>query len=256
MKPKLVEMRDVSIAFGGIKAVDRVSVDLDEGEVVALLGHNGAGKSTLIKILSGAYRADSGEIRVRGETVDIASPRDAKRHGIETIYQTLALADNVDAAANVFLGRERTTRWGTLDDATMEAETRKVMARLNPHFRRFTEPVRALSGGQRQSVAIARAIYFDARVLIMDEPMAALGPAETRQVGELVGELKRQGIGIFLISHDIHDVFDLADRVAVMKNGKLVGTARVGDVTKDDVLGMIILGKCPPGAEPGPGAEA
>lgn len=256
MKPKLVEMRDMSIAFGGIKAVDRVSVDLDEGEVVALLGHNGAGKSTLIKILSGAYRADSGEIRVRGETVDIASPRDAKRYGIETIYQTLALADNVDAAANVFLGRERTTRWGTLDDATMEAETRKVMARLNPHFRRFTEPVRALSGGQRQSVAIARAIYFDARVLIMDEPMAALGPAETRQVGELVGELKRQGIGIFLISHDIHDVFDLADRVAVMKNGKLVGTARVGDVTKDDVLGMIILGKCPPGAEPGPGAEA
>jgi D-xylose transport system ATP-binding protein len=255
MKPKLVEMRDMSIAFGGIKAVDRVSVDLDEGEVVALLGHNGAGKSTLIKILSGAYRADSGEIRVRGETVDIASPRDAKRHGIETIYQTLALADNVDAAANVFLGRERTTRWGTLDDATMEAETRKVMARLNPHFRRFTEPVRALSGGQRQSVAIARAIYFDARVLIMDEPTAALGPAETRQVGELVGELKRQGIGIFLISHDIHDVFDLADRVAVMKNGKLVGTARVGDVTKDDVLGMIILGKCPPGAIPGPGAE-
>jgi len=256
MKPKLVDMRDVSIAFGGIKAVDRVSVDLDEGEVVALLGHNGAGKSTLIKILSGAYRADSGEIRVRGETVDIASPRDAKRYGIETIYQTLALADNVDAAANVFLGRERTTRWGTLDDATMEAETRKVMARLNPHFRRFTEPVRALSGGQRQSVAIARAIYFDARVLIMDEPTAALGPAETRQVGELVGELKRQGIGIFLISHDIHDVFDLADRVAVMKNGKLVGTARVGDVTKDDVLGMIILGKCPPAAEPGPGAEA
>jgi D-xylose transport system ATP-binding protein len=255
MKPKLVEMRDVSIAFGGIKAVDRVSVDLDEGEVVALLGHNGAGKSTLIKILSGAYRADSGEIRVRGEAVDIASPRDAKRHGIETIYQTLALADNVDAAANVFLGRERTTRWGTLDDATMEAETRKVMARLNPHFRRFTEPVRALSGGQRQSVAIARAIYFDARVLIMDEPTAALGPAETRQVGELVGELKRQGIGIFLISHDIHDVFDLADRVAVMKNGKLVGTARVGDVTKDEVLGMIILGKCPPGATPGPGAE-
>jgi D-xylose transport system ATP-binding protein len=256
MKPKLVEMCDMSIAFGGIKAVDRVSVDLDEGEVVALLGHNGAGKSTLIKILSGAYRADSGEIRVRGETVDIASPRDAKRHGIETIYQTLALADNVDAAANVFLGRERTTRWGTLDDATMEAETRKVMARLNPHFRRFTEPVRALSGGQRQSVAIARAIYFDARVLIMDEPTAALGPAETRQVGDLVGELKRQGIGIFLISHDIHDVFDLADRVAVMKNGRLVGTARVGDVTKDEVLGMIILGKCPPGAVPGPGAES
>lgn len=253
---KLVEMRDISIAFGGIKAVDGVSVDLDAGEVVALLGHNGAGKSTLIKILSGAYRADSGEIYVRGAKAEIASPRDAKAYGIETIYQTLALADNVDAAANVFLGRERTTRWGTLDDAAMESETRKVMARLNPHFRRFTEPVRALSGGQRQSVAIARAIYFDAKILIMDEPTAALGPAETRQVGELVVELKKQGIGIFLISHDIHDVFDLADRVSVMKNGKLVGTARVSDVTKDEVLGMIILGKCSPGATPGPGASA
>jgi D-xylose transport system ATP-binding protein len=252
----LVEMRDISIAFGGIKAVDGVSVDLHAGEVVALLGHNGAGKSTLIKILSGAYPADAGEIRVRGEPARIASPRDAKTYGIETIYQTLALADNVDAAANVFLGRELVTRWGTLDDAAMESQTRQVMARLNPHFRRFKEPVRALSGGQRQSVAIARAIYFDAKILIMDEPTAALGPAETKQVGELVLELKRQGIGIFLISHDIHDVFDLADRVSVMKNGRLVGTARVEDVTKDEVLGMIILGKCPPGAVPGPGASA
>ncbi len=252
----LVEMRDISIAFGGIKAVDGVSVDLHAGEVVALLGHNGAGKSTLIKILSGAYPADAGEIRVRGQQARIASPRDAKTYGIETIYQTLALADNVDAAANVFLGREIVTRWGTLDDAAMESQTRQVMARLNPHFRRFKEPVRALSGGQRQSVAIARAIYFDAKILIMDEPTAALGPAETKQVGELVLELKRQGIGIFLISHDIHDVFDLADRVSVMKNGRLVGTARVEDVTKDEVLGMIILGKCPPGAIPGPGASA
>lgn len=256
MSVPLVEMRDISIAFGGIKAVDSVSVDLHAGEVVALLGHNGAGKSTLIKILSGAYPADAGEIRVRGAPARIASPRDAKTYGIETIYQTLALADNVDAAANVFLGREIVTRWGTLDDAAMESQTRQVMARLNPHFRRFKEPVRALSGGQRQSVAIARAIYFDAKILIMDEPTAALGPAETKQVGELVLELKRQGIGIFLISHDIHDVFDLADRVSVMKNGRLVGTARVEDVTKDEVLGMIILGKCPPGATPGPGASA
>jgi D-xylose transport system ATP-binding protein len=252
----LVEMRDISIAFGGIKAVDGVSVDLMPGEVVGLLGHNGAGKSTLIKILSGAYRPDAGEIRVNGEAVTIASPRDAKRHGIETIYQTLALADNVDAAANIFLGREIVTPLGMLDDAAMEAATRGVMARLNPHFRRFKEPVRALSGGQRQSVAIARAIHFNARVLIMDEPTAALGPAETAQVGELVKQLKAQGIGIFLISHDIHDVFDLADRVSVMKNGKLVGTARTADVTKDEVLGMIILGKCPAGAIPGPGAMA
>ncbi len=252
----LVEMRDISIAFGGIKAVDGCSVDLHPGEVVGLLGHNGAGKSTLIKILSGAYRPDSGEIRVNGEVAQIASPRDAKRYGIETIYQTLALADNVDAAANIFLGREIVTPLCMLDDAAMENATRQVMGRLNPHFRRFKEPVRALSGGQRQSVAIARAIHFNARILIMDEPTAALGPAETAQVGELVKQLKTQGIGIFLISHDIHDVFDLADRVSVMKNGRLVGTARTADVTKDEVLGMIILGKCPAGAVPGPGAMA
>jgi D-xylose transport system ATP-binding protein len=251
----LVEMREISIAFGGIKAVEAASVDLHAGEVVGLLGHNGAGKSTLIKILSGAYRADSGEIRVNGAPVSIQSPRDAKAHGIETIYQTLALADNVDAAANIFLGRERLTRWGTLDDAAMEAETRRVMARLNPHFRRFKEPVSALSGGQRQSVAIARAIHFNARILIMDEPTAALGPAETAQVGALIRQLKAEGIGIFLISHDLHDVFDLADRVTVMKNGRVVGTARVTDVTKDEVLGMIIGGKCPAGAVPGPGAS-
>ena len=251
----LVEMRNISIAFGGIKAVDGVSVDLRPGEVVGLLGHNGAGKSTLIKILSGAYKPDAGEIYVNGEHASIATPRDAKRYGIETIYQTLALADNIDAAGNIFLGREVLTPYGTLDDATMESETRKVMARLNPHFRRFKEPVKALSGGQRQSVAIARAIYFNARVLIMDEPTAALGPAETQQVADLVLQLKKEGIGIFLISHDIHDVFGLADRVSVMKNGKLVGSVNVQDVTQDEVLGMIILGKCPPGATPGPGAS-
>ena len=131
----------------------------------------------------------------------------------------------------------------------MEVETRKVMARLNPHFAKFKEPVRALSGGQRQAVAIARAIHFNARVLIMDEPTAALGPAGDPAGRRSIVQLKKEGIGIFLISHDIHDVFDLADRVAVMKNGKLVGTARTRDVTKDEVLGMIILGTCPPAAD-------
>ena len=252
----LVEMRGISIAFGGIHAVENVTVDLLPGEVVALLGHNGAGKSTLIKRLSGAYRADAGQIFIEGKEVTIDNPRDAKAHGIETIYQTLALADNVDAAANLFLGRELLTPWGTLDDGAMEAATREVMGRLNPNFQRFKEPVKALSGGQRQSVAIARAIHFNARILIMDEPTAALGPQETAQVGDLIRQLKREGIGIFLISHDIHDVFDLADRLAVMKNGRLVGTARTADVTQDEVLGMIILGKCPPGAIPGPGAMA
>ena len=252
----LVEMRDISIAFGGIRAVDHASVELYPGEVVGLLGHNGAGKSTLIKILSGAYPRDSGEIFIKGEKAEINNPRDAKRYGIETIYQTLALADNVDAAANLFLGRELKTKWGTLDDAAMEAAARGVMGRLNPNFRRFKEPVKKLSGGQRQSVAIARAIHFNANILIMDEPTAALGPQETQQVADLTLELKKTGIGIFLISHDIHDVFDLADRVAVMKNGQVVGTGPVTAMTKDEVLGMIILGKCPPGATPGPGAMA
>lgn len=250
----LVEMTDISISFGGVRAVDHASISLKRGEVVGLLGHNGAGKSTLIKILSGAYRRDSGEIRIDGEPATINNPRDAKGYGIETIYQQLAVADNVDAAANLFLGREMVTPIGTLDDAAMESKAREVMGRLNPNFRRFKEPVKALSGGQRQSVAIARAILFNARILIMDEPTAALGPQETTQVGELIKQLKSEGIGIFLISHDIHDVFDLADRVVVMKNGKVVGSARTSDVTKDEVLGMIILGKVPPGAIAGPGA--
>ncbi len=250
----LVALTDISISFGGIKAVDHASVDLYPGEVVGLLGHNGAGKSTLIKILSGAYKRDTGSIKINGEEVRIENPRDAKDYGIETIYQTLALADNVDAAANLFLGREKLTRWGTLDDVAMEADARRVMGRLNPNFRRFKEPVKSLSGGQRQSVAIARAILFNARILIMDEPTAALGPQETAQVGDLVKQLKGDGIGIFMIDHDIHQVFDLCDRVVVMKNGQVVGTANVKDVTKDEVLGMIIAGKCPAGAVPGPGA--
>ena len=252
----LVDLQNISIAFGGIRAVDDASIDLFPGEVVALLGHNGAGKSTLIKALSGAYKRDAGQIFIEGQEVAISNPRDAKALGIETIYQTLALADNVDAAANLYLGRELRTRWGTLDDIAMEAECRKVMGRLNPNFRRFKEPVKSLSGGQRQSVAIARAIHFNARILIMDEPTAALGPHETAQVGELIKQLKAQGIGIFLISHDIHDVFDLADRIVVMKNGRVVGSAKTEDVTKDEVLGMIILGKVPAGAIPGPGAMA
>ncbi len=250
----LVELQDISIAFGGIKAVDGASLSLYPGEVVGVLGHNGAGKSTLIKVLSGAYKRDAGHIKIEGNEVKIDNPRDAKALGIETIYQTLALADNVDAAANLYLGRELKTAFGTLDDVAMEAETRKVMHRLNPNFRRFKEPVSKLSGGQRQSVAIARAIHFNARILIMDEPTAALGPQETAQVGELIKQLKADGIGIFLISHDLHDVFDLADRLVVMKNGKVVGTASTKDVTHDEVLGMIIAGKSPKGAIPGPGA--
>lgn len=245
-KTPLVEMKNMRISFGGIHAVDDVSIDLYPGEVVGLLGHNGAGKTTLIKMLSGAYAADSGEIFIDGEKATIKNPRDARAHSIETIYQKLALSDNLDAASNLFLGRELVTSTGFLDDDSMEAETRKILGRLNPNFQKFAEPVSALSGGQRQSVAIARAVYFNARILIMDEPTAALGPQETAMVSELIQQLKAEGIGIFLISHDIHDVMELCDRASVMKNGQLVGTVDIADVTDDDLLSMIILGKKPP----------
>ena len=241
----LVEMRDICISFGGVHAVDHVSVELHPGEVVGLLGHNGAGKSTLTKIRSGAYAMDSGEILINGDKAEIRNPRDARSYNIETIYQTLALADNLDTASNLFLGRELVTPFGLVDDDAMEAEAREIMARLNPNFQKFNDPVSALSGGQRQSVAIARAVYFNAQILIMDEPTAALGPHETQMVSELIQKLKAEGIGIFLISHDIHDVMTLCDRASVMKNGKLVGTVDVDSVTDDDLLSMIILGKHP-----------
>jgi D-xylose transport system ATP-binding protein len=220
-----------------------VTIDLFEGEVVGLVGGNGAGKSTLMRVLSGAHPADSGEILIKGTPQTISNPRDAKALNIETIYQTLALADNVDAPANVFLGREIVTRWGTIDDGAMEDATRRVMGRLNPNFTRFSQAVKSLSGGQRQAVAIARAVHFNARILIMDEPTAALGPAETAQVRDLIRQLRNEGLGIFLISHDIHDVFDLSDRIAVMYHGRIVGIVNKADVTTDEVLGMIILGK-------------
>jgi D-xylose transport system ATP-binding protein len=241
----LVAMRNINIAFGGIHAVRDVSIDLYPGELIGLVGHNGAGKSTLMRALAGAHPADSGEIFINGQQVSIKNPRDAKRYNIETIYQTLALADNIDAPGNMFLGRERTTRFGSLDDSSMEAETRKIMHRLNPNFRNFAQAVRSLSGGQRQAIAIARAIYFNAKILVMDEPTAALGPSETAQVHSLVRQLKQEGIGIFLVSHDIHDVFDLSDRICVMYHGRVVDIVKPGDVTSDEVLGMIILGKRP-----------
>lgn len=240
----LVQMHGIDISFGGVHAVRDVTIDLHAGEVMGLVGGNGAGKSTLMRALSGAHPADSGEILIDGKKVTITNPRDAKALMIETIYQTLALADNVDATANLFLGRELTSL-GMLDDSAMEDATRKVMRRLNPNFTRFKTAVRSLSGGQRQAVAIARAVHFNARILIMDEPTAALGPAETAQVRDLIRQLKEEGIGIFLISHDIHDVFDLSDRISVMYHGRLVGTVEKTAVTSDDVLAMIIMGKAP-----------
>ena len=239
----LVEMRDISVSFGGVHAVQNVHINLYAGEVVGLVGGNGAGKSTLMKVLSGAQKPDSGEIQVNGSKVEIHNPRDAKKYNIETIYQTLALADNQNAPANMFLGRELLTPTGNLDDIAMEAATREVIARLNPNFQNFKSPVKSLSGGQRQAVAIARAVHFNAKALIMDEPTAALGPAETAQVRELIKQLEKEEIGIFLISHDIHDVFDLSHRIAVMYHGQIVGVVNKDEVTPDDVLGMIIMGE-------------
>jgi D-xylose transport system ATP-binding protein len=241
----LVEMRDMQKAFGGIRAVDHVTVNLYPGEVVGILGHNGAGKSVLMKMLSGALVRDAGEIYINGQRAEINNPRDARKYQIETIYQYLALADNLDAASNLFLGREIVTPTGMLNDAKMEAETRQIMGRLTPNFRRYKTPVAGLSGGQRQSVAISRAVYFNAKILIMDEPTAALGVQETKMVADLIDELKKQGIGIFLIDHDIHQVKTLCDRASVMKNGKLVGTVDVHQASEDDLLGMIIAGKMP-----------
>jgi D-xylose transport system ATP-binding protein len=250
MSAPLVEFRGITKTFGGVHAVENVSLDLMPGEVLGLLGHNGAGKSTLIKILSGVFPADSGEIRVAGKPVSIRSTRDAKLLGIETIYQSLALSENLDAVANLFLGREIAGRLGFMNEEAMEEAARATLNRMKLRLPSLTNLVASLSGGQRQAVAIARAVHFNARVLIMDEPTAALGPEETRKVGALIRELASQGIGIIFISHDIHDVFDLADRLSVMKNGRLVGTVATGDVDQDQLLAMIIAGTMPARARP------
>lgn len=241
----LVELRGIHKAFGGVQAVDDVSLHLDAGEVVALLGHNGAGKSTLMKMLAGAYPIDTGEIIVSGQAARIASPAASQALGIETIHQTLALADNLDSVANLFLGREILTRWGTMDDDAMEVAARDVFRRLNPNFTNIRVPVRLLSGGQRQVVAISRALHFNARVLIMDEPCAALGPHERTMVADLVRRLKAGGVGIFLITHDMAEVAELSDRYAVMKNGRLVGEGATAEVTEDELLALIISGRRP-----------
>lgn len=243
--PPLVQMIDIEKHFGGIRAVNNVSLDLYPGEVVGVLGHNGAGKSCLMRILSGAMMPNEGTIKVNGHAAHIQNPHDAREFGIETIYQTLALADHLNAPANLFLGRELTNRFGDLNDARMMSESERVLRRLNPNFKNLNDPVASLSGGQRQVIAIARAIYFEAKILIMDEPTAALGPSETAMVGELIKQLRSEGIGILLVSHDMHDVFELCDRVVVMNKGRVVGAHHIDEVTKDDVLSLIIKGELP-----------
>lgn len=244
MRPR-VAMRGITKRFGGVLAVEAADLDVAAGEVVGLLGHNGAGKSTLMAALSGAVPADSGEIRIDGAVVRIGSPRAARDLGIEALYQDLALADNLSAPANMFLGRELRTALGLLDESAMERATRDAIHAVNPRFRDFASPVERLSGGERQSVAIARAVHFHAKVLIMDEPTAALGPEETRGVGDQVRRMRDAGLAIVLVSHDLHDVVELADRVVVMKSGRTIASRQTGEVSRDELLELIIAGAGP-----------
>lgn len=241
--PNLVDLVGVSKRFDGVHAVREVDLSIGAGEVVALVGHNGAGKSVLVQIMSGVLPPTEGEIRVNGQTVNLHLPTDARRCGIETIYQNLALADNLDAPANFFLGRELRTPLGFLDKRRMAKEAARALAALNPDFKDIERPVRQMSGGQRQAIAIARAIHFQVRVLIMDEPTAALGPHETAQVGALVRRLRDQGIGILLVSHDVRDVMRLADRIVVLKSGAVVGSVRAAEISEDEIVDMIIRGR-------------
>jgi ABC-type sugar transport system ATPase subunit len=244
----VISLRGVTKHFGGVYALRGIDLDIYPGEVLALLGDNGAGKSTLIKIISGAYAADEGDIFIDGERAQIASPADAKRHRIETIYQDLALMDNLDIPPNIFMGREIVQRGllgalGILDYRAMASRTRALLKKLNIELPDLKRKVFFLSGGQRQAVAISRAIYFNARVIIMDEPTAALGVEETEKVYSLIRELRQGGIAIILISHNVNEVFCIADRFVVLKTGELVGIRRRDETSLDEILRMIIAGR-------------
>src|SRR3984893_9585057 len=223
----ILQIRDLSKRFGGLVAVDHVSLDIHPGEVVGLLGDNGAGKSTLIKMISGVYKPDGGQILLNGEAVSFSTPLEARRRGIETIYQDLALCENLDASANIFLGRERMRHqlgiFRVLHRSFMLRESRQVLDQLDIRIPELRNPIRQLSGGQRQAVSIARAVYWDARLMIMDEPTAALGVPEQRKVLALVRTLRERGVGVLIISHNLQDVLDVADRIVVMRRGRAVG---------------------------------
>ena len=242
----LLSVRGLSKRFGGVQALSGVSLDLAAGEVLALAGDNGAGKSTLIKAISGVHRHDEGEIRLAGEPVSFATPHDARDRGIETIYQDLALADNLSIGANIFLGREPKRRlFGVLpvlDRRHMAEAARQTMARLDFHVDRLEAPVATFSGGQRQAVAIGRAIYWNARILIMDEPTAALGVPEQRKVLALVQALKVQGKGVVFISHNLGDIFAVADRIVVLRRGVKAGERRTADTDADEVVRLMVGG--------------
>lgn len=217
----LVEMRDIRKAFGAVKALDGVDLSVERGEVVGLVGDNAAGKSTLMKVLSGAYQADGGSVHVNGNEHDIHSVEDARALGIEMVYQDLALADNLDVTANVFMGRER-LHGQFLDNASMEAEVRRLLERLKIAIADVRQLVATLSGGQRQAVAIGRAMAFDAQLVILDEPTASLSPEAAEHVLDLVRTLKGHGVAVILINHRTDEVQRVADRMVVMRHGKII----------------------------------
>jgi len=242
----VLRVTDLSKNCGGLKALDTVSFAVKRGEVLALVGDNGAGKSTLVKALSGAQPPDSGEIEADGQPVQLRTPRDADAAGIGCLHQGLGLVDTLNVPENVFLGRElQVKRLGfltQLDHSSMRAKTIELLERFGVHLPRLNEPVVKLSGGQRQTIAISRLLLQDVRLVIMDEPMAALGVEEGRRVLELVDNMRAQGISIFVISHNLEHVFQIADRIAVLKNGKLIDVVSVAETTRDAVVKMITFG--------------
>lgn len=247
-KAPVIKMENITKHFGGVYAVKNVNFELYKGEVLALVGDNGAGKSTLIKILSGAYAADEGDIYIRSKKAKIESPTDARKLGIETIYQHLALMDNLDIPANIFMGREIRTKnflgsLGLLHLKNMREKALELLNTFNIKLDNVDATVKNLSGGQRQMVSISRAIYFNAQVIIMDEPTAALGVAETQKVYEFIDRLKENDISVIIISHNINEVFNIADRFMVLKTGTLVGIKRKEETSIDQIVAMIISGQ-------------
>ena len=245
MSEPVLSIRHMVKRFGGLTAVNDVSLDINAGEVVALLGDNGAGKSTLIKCVSGVHLPDAGEIRFEGRPVSFPKPIDARSAGIETIYQDLALANNLDVPANIFLGREVKNRYlggliKTLNEKRMLAESEQSLAALDIQFPSLTQPIESLSGGQRQAVAIARAIYWKARLMIMDEPTNNLGVPEQQKVLELIRRLRGQGVPVILITHTMPDVFAVADRIIVMHRGRKVTEKRAGETNASELVQYMV----------------
>lgn len=239
----LLETRGVSKSFGPVQALIDVDFEVRAGEVMALVGDNGAGKSTLIKCIAGTYSMDAGEIWFDGRKVAINGPKDAARLGIEVVYQDLALCDNLDVVQNMYLGREIHDWLGRLKEAPMEARTSETLRSLRvTTISSIRQPVASLSGGQRQSVAIGRAVMWNSRVVILDEPTAALGVAQTAQVLELVRQLADQGLGVVLISHNLHDVFEVADRITVLRLGRNVAVFERAKTTQQEVVHAITAG--------------